>query len=270
MNTTPSQESVSSSSSAFPEGIHKWSWGGFFLNWIWGVFNETWISLLCFTGVGAIIMPFVLGYKGREWAWKNRKWDSIEHFNAVQRKWDFWGILIGVISTLVSVIIFAVTIFFAAQAPEAGITASSEQVISSNNPIPPTSVLPVENKTLLPPVEQVVTPATVPVKPTFELSGIWTSSTTDDITIVQNGNKLVGKYSYKGDNGSKTEGSFEAEILDANLVKGNWTEAPVKKPQEILSGPMEFKLSEDGAVLDGWYGNENGNERSPWVLERKR
>jgi hypothetical protein len=270
MNNIPAQESVSSSSSEFPESIYKWSWGGFFLNWIWGVFNETWISLLCFTGVGAIIMPFVLGYKGREWAWKNRKWDSIEHFNAVQRKWDFWGILIGVLTTLGSVIIFAVTIFFAAQTPEAGITASSEPIITSNNSIPPPSVLPVENKTLTPPVEQVVAPVAVPAKPTFELSGIWTSSTTEDIAIVQNGNKLVGKYSYESDKGIKTEGTFEAEIVAVNLVQGTWTEAPVKKPKDIISGPMEFKLSDDGAVLDGWYGNVDGTERSPWVLEKKR
>ena len=31
-------------------------------------------------------MTIILGLKGREWAWRNKKWDSLEHFNAVQKK----------------------------------------------------------------------------------------------------------------------------------------------------------------------------------------
>jgi hypothetical protein len=266
MNTTSAPENTSE----VPEGLNNWSWGGFFLNWIWGVFNGTWIALLCFTGVGAFIMPFVLGFKGREWAWKNCKWESVEHFNRVQKKWDFWGILIGVLSILVSGIVFAVTIFFAAQAPDAGISASSETVITSETSMPATSVIPPANQTVTPPAAQIVEPVAVPVQPAFDLSGVWTSSTTDEVTIVQNGNKLVGKYSYKGDKGAKIEGSFEAEIDGVNVVKGTWTEAPAKKPQEKTSGPTELKLSDDGSVLDGWYGSEDGTERSPWSLEKKQ
>lgn len=44
-------------------------------------------------------MPFVLGANGNRWAWRNRRWDSLDHFRRVQRAWGFWGagILIGVI-----------------------------------------------------------------------------------------------------------------------------------------------------------------------------
>lgn len=269
MHMTSAPETTASPSSESPADLDKWSWGGFFLNWIWGVFNGTWISLLCFSGIGALIMPFVLGYKGREWAWKNCKWESVEHFNRVQKKWDFWGILIGALSIVISAIFFGIGIFFAAQDLEAGIPASSESVITSNTSIPATAPLSAESPTMNPPRPQVVEPVAVPVKPTLDLSGVWTSSTTDDVTIVQNGNKLVGKYSYRGDKGAKIEGAFEAEIDGTNMVKGTWTEAPTKKPQEKTSGPTELKLSSNGSVLDGWYGSESGTERSPWVLEKK-
>ena len=80
------------SNATLPEGVKGWSWGAFFLNWIWGFFNKTWISLLCLVPYVGIIMAFVLGAKGREWAWRNKRWDSIEHFNRVQKKWSAWGV----------------------------------------------------------------------------------------------------------------------------------------------------------------------------------
>ncbi len=54
-------------------------------------------------------MNFVLGFKGNEWAWQNRKWDSIEHFKTVQKIWMKWGI--GVIVVLVVLPIIAAILF---------------------------------------------------------------------------------------------------------------------------------------------------------------
>jgi Tfp pilus assembly major pilin PilA len=86
--------------SVTPDGIKGWSWGAFFLNWIWAIENRTWIGLLALIpGIG-FIMAIILGIKGREWAWKNKKWENIEHFNRVQKKWSFWGVFI-VISVFV-------------------------------------------------------------------------------------------------------------------------------------------------------------------------
>ena len=51
-------------------------------------------------------MIFVLGAKGREWAWKNKKWDSVEHFNRVQRKWSLWGIWLVVIGFVLALLVF--------------------------------------------------------------------------------------------------------------------------------------------------------------------
>ena len=75
-----------------PSGIHGWSWGAFIFGWFWAVCNKTWIGLLALLpGVG-FIMHIVLGFKGREWAWQNDQWDSVEHFQKVQRRWSQWGI----------------------------------------------------------------------------------------------------------------------------------------------------------------------------------
>jgi len=94
-----------------PPEILKWNWGAFFLTWIWGIFNQVWISLLFFVPiVGFFIMPFVLGAKGNEWAWRNKKWHSVEHFLEVQRKWARWGFLFFCIATILLIILFILLI----------------------------------------------------------------------------------------------------------------------------------------------------------------
>lgn len=75
-----------------PDGVKGWSWGAFLLNWIWAIGNKTWIGLLALIPYAGLIMAIILGFKGREWAWKNKHWDSVEHFNRVQTKWSNWGV----------------------------------------------------------------------------------------------------------------------------------------------------------------------------------
>ena len=77
-----------------PAEIDRWNWGAFLLNWIWGVGNNTFIALLVFVPFFGLIMPFVLGAKGSGWAWRNGRWDSIEHFKRVQRRWAIWGLVV--------------------------------------------------------------------------------------------------------------------------------------------------------------------------------
>jgi len=79
-----------------PDGIKGWSWGAFLLSWIWAIGNKTWIGLLALIPYVGFIMAIVLGFKGREWAWKNKDWESVEHFNRVQKKWSYWGVVIVV------------------------------------------------------------------------------------------------------------------------------------------------------------------------------
>lgn len=77
-----------------PEGIKGWSWGGFLLGWIWAIGNRTWIGLLTLVPYVGLIFTIALGIKGREWAWRNKRWESIEHFNRVQRRWAIWGLVV--------------------------------------------------------------------------------------------------------------------------------------------------------------------------------
>ena len=79
-----------------PPGIKGWSWGAFLLNWIWAIGNRTWIGLLAIVPYIGFIMVFYLGFKGREMAWRNKRWDSIDEFNRVQKKWSKWGVILVV------------------------------------------------------------------------------------------------------------------------------------------------------------------------------
>lgn len=98
--------------SVIPDEVKGWSWGGFCLNWFWAIFNNTWIGLLVFTPYIGFIMCFILGIKGREWAWRNKKWQSIEHFNSVQRKWSIAALLFMLSGILLAVLFTVLLIMF--------------------------------------------------------------------------------------------------------------------------------------------------------------
>jgi hypothetical protein len=94
-----------------PPEIRAWNWGAFFLGWIWGVSHRVWIALLALIPYVGIVMAFVLGAKGNEWAWASRKWDNVEHFKKTQRNWAYGGFAVafaGVV-VIVSLIIRALT-----------------------------------------------------------------------------------------------------------------------------------------------------------------
>jgi len=92
-----------------PDGIKGWSWGAFLFNWVWGIFNGTWIALLTLIPFIGFIMAIVLGIKGREWAWKNKKWESVGHFQRVQRLWSVWALWLT-LGTMVIGIVVAIAI----------------------------------------------------------------------------------------------------------------------------------------------------------------
>ncbi|MDP2227178.1 MAG: hypothetical protein Q8J78_06845, partial [Moraxellaceae bacterium] len=80
-----------------PDEVRGLSWGGFFMNWIWGLFNGSYIALLCFVPLLGFFVPFYLLFKGRELAWQNKRWDSVEDFNKVQRRWGIAGLVLTII-----------------------------------------------------------------------------------------------------------------------------------------------------------------------------
>ncbi len=81
-------------SALVPPEVDRWNWGAFLLNWIWGIGNNTFIALLMFVPFVNFVMPFVLGAKGSSWAWRNKRWKSVEDFKRVQRKWALWSLIV--------------------------------------------------------------------------------------------------------------------------------------------------------------------------------
>jgi len=81
---------------SIPPEIDRWNWGAFLLSWIWGIVNGTPIALLTLVPLVGFVMVFVLGAKGSGWAWRNKRWDSVEHFKRVQRRWAIAGLIVWI------------------------------------------------------------------------------------------------------------------------------------------------------------------------------
>lgn len=97
-------------SAEIPAEIRGWNWGAFLLHWIWGIGNNTFIAFLVFVPFVNIVMPFVLGAKGNEWAWRNKKWASVEEFKRIQRLWTRWALgLILVFILMITGLIWGIT-----------------------------------------------------------------------------------------------------------------------------------------------------------------
>jgi hypothetical protein len=97
--TSPGNAQEMNETQGIPEAARGLCWGGFFLTWIWAIFNRSWIGLLCLLPVVGFVMRFVLLFKGREWAWKSKKWQGVEHFNRVQRAWSIAGLAVFILFT---------------------------------------------------------------------------------------------------------------------------------------------------------------------------
>ena len=90
-----------------PDEIRKWNWGAFLLGGFWGLGNKTYVAgLVAFIPYVNFVMSFVLGAKGNEWAWRNKRWDSIEHFQRVQKRWTQWAI--GLIIALIVIVFYSI------------------------------------------------------------------------------------------------------------------------------------------------------------------
>ena len=84
-----------------PNEIKGWNWGAFLLSPLWTFNNQVWIGLLAWVPVIGFWMAIALGVKGNEWAWKSRRWQSIEQFKVHQRRWAIVGIVLGISVNLI-------------------------------------------------------------------------------------------------------------------------------------------------------------------------
>ncbi|MBI4296844.1 MAG: ribonuclease G [Chloroflexi bacterium] len=88
------------STAVIPPEIRGWNWGAFIMNWIWAIGNSVWIGLLALIPYVGIVMQILLGIHGNEWAWRNKRWDSIEHFKRTQRTWVKWGVALTIVGAI--------------------------------------------------------------------------------------------------------------------------------------------------------------------------
>ncbi|MDZ4132426.1 MAG: ribonuclease G [Dethiobacteria bacterium] len=87
------------------------------MGWIWGLGNKTYIALLGLIPGVNLVMAFVLGAKGNQWAWNNRNWEGMDQFKQVQKIWSTFGagmivgFLLGVIAVLLVVVHIVMSVF---------------------------------------------------------------------------------------------------------------------------------------------------------------
>ncbi len=81
-----------------PNNNKKFNWGAFFGTWIWGLFNKSYIPLfmlILFFTPASLTFALICGFKGNEWAFKNKNPKYINKFNSSQRK---QAIIFGVLA----------------------------------------------------------------------------------------------------------------------------------------------------------------------------
>lgn len=111
MNSTATDNTSGQGAMAvLPREIQGWNWGAFLLTWIWGIGNNVLIALLMFVPFVNLVMWFLLGAKGNEWAWRSKRWASVEEFHRVQRTWTKWGVIVTLASFVLAAV-FATLLF---------------------------------------------------------------------------------------------------------------------------------------------------------------
>ena len=98
-----------------PYEIQRFNWGAFYFHWIWGIYNNCYMTFWSFASLLLVFVPFIgslaplgfsiwFGIKGNEWAWNNKEWKDIEHFNSVQITWA----KATIVATIITLLLFVV------------------------------------------------------------------------------------------------------------------------------------------------------------------
>jgi uncharacterized Tic20 family protein len=81
-----------------PKEIKGWNWGAFLICFFWSIGNNVWIGLLSATPFVGLFVAIYMGINGNELAWKNKRWESVEHFKSTQKNWTIAGVIFTIIS----------------------------------------------------------------------------------------------------------------------------------------------------------------------------
>lgn len=91
----------------FPKELDKWNWGAFLITWIWAIGNNTLLGLLSLIPTIGFIISIIFGLKGNEWAWQNKKFENIEQFKSIQKKWMIWGLVIAILPIAIILLLYS-------------------------------------------------------------------------------------------------------------------------------------------------------------------
>lgn len=119
-----------------PEDAKGLAWGAFLLTWVWGIFNRTWLALLTLVPIVGLVVWVMLLLKGREWAWQNKRWDSVEHFNRVQRKWAKAGVILLCIPIIGIIAAIVIPMVMMANNTEVQVVNAPPKAIQPDAPVP--------------------------------------------------------------------------------------------------------------------------------------
>ena len=91
-----------------PKCLHKWNWGAFLFGWIWGIGTGVGYAFLTLIPYVNIVMMFVLGAKGSQWAWEKQKGNMTpEEFDKSQHN---WAVAAGIYFIIVLIISFIIAL----------------------------------------------------------------------------------------------------------------------------------------------------------------
>ncbi|MFC1901197.1 B-box zinc finger protein [Chloroflexota bacterium] len=126
-----------------PSNIRGWNWGAMWGTWIWGIANRVWISLLYpvpfimyavlvvlfvsetipmdqmenIAGLGIwrfsiflfslmqLVLHIALLLKGNQWAWQAKRWDSVQSFLTVQKRWTLFFLILFILGLIIFVVV---------------------------------------------------------------------------------------------------------------------------------------------------------------------
>lgn len=117
----------------------------------------------------------------------------------------------------------------------------------------------------VPTATPVVAPAAAPVA-TVNLSGKWSSNLIGEVMIEQKDNKITGTYQYTEDS-ITYDGKIEGLIKD-KLIQAKWWARPKVGSGEESRGDLEWKITDEGKMLVGWYREEGEKEKDDLNLQR--
>ncbi|MBC8138583.1 MAG: hypothetical protein H8F28_22110 [Fibrella sp.] len=95
-----SNDSGTGAMARLPAELQGVNFGAFAIPIWWGIFNQSFLGLLAFIPCLSPIVSIVMLFKGNEWAWQNRRFESVEHFRQVQRAWQNWGIAAFILNVI--------------------------------------------------------------------------------------------------------------------------------------------------------------------------